>query len=75
MSERKLLSQMNEDLKKLPPFPGLRLPSFGLDQKSRCTATQTADLFKVLAVAVLAFPAVAKQFAGPISGKLRHGGC
>ena len=66
---------MNEYLKNLPRFPGLRLPSFGFDQTERCTATQTADFFEVLAVAVLAFPAVSKQFAGAISGKLRHGGC
>ena len=74
LSERKLLSQINEYLKQLPPFPGLNLPSFRLDQKSKCGATETADL-KVLALAVLAVPAVAKQFAGPISGKLRHGEC
>ncbi|DBA92041.1 TPA: hypothetical protein ACH3X2_003765 [Trebouxia sp. C0005] len=57
------LHMLNEYLTCLPSYFGVRIPGFGLDSKKRANATQCADLFKLLPVAILAIPGVKSLFA------------
>ncbi|DBA83943.1 TPA: hypothetical protein ACH3X1_006439 [Trebouxia sp. C0004] len=57
---------LNGYLSSLPRFPNLKVPSFSLDTGKKTTATKTADLFKVLPVAVLAFASVRATFLEPM---------
>ncbi|DBA96935.1 TPA: hypothetical protein ACH3X1_001266 [Trebouxia sp. C0004] len=57
---------LNGYLSSLPRFPNLKVPSFGLDTGKKTTATKTADLCKVLPVAILAFASVRATFLEPM---------
>ena len=52
------LAAINLYICALPRFPGWSLPSFGLDMSRKATATELANLFKVLPVALLAVPSL-----------------
>ena len=50
------LATLNSYLATLPSFPGFKAPSFGLATNRKATASEMADLFKLLPVALLAQP-------------------
>ena len=64
------LARLNEYIKSLPKFPGLKLPSFGLTPGEKATATELADLFKVLPVALLLVPALRSKFLHASQGMM-----
>ncbi len=64
----KQLSVLNEYVTSLPSYFGVRIPSYGLDNKKNANATERADLFKLLPVAILAFPSVKAIFLQAIQG-------
>ena len=59
------LAVLNGYLQSLPPFPGFKIPSFGLQQNEKATATEQANLFKLLPVALFVLPQVSSVF-GPV---------
>ena len=60
---------LNAYIAALPGFPGLTLPTHGLAQGEKASATQMANLFKMLPVALLAHDSVQAKFMGPIQGQ------
>ena len=60
---------MNAYIAALPGLPVLTLPFHGLAQGEKASATQVANLFKVLPVALLAHDIVQAKFMGPIQGQ------
>ncbi len=60
---------LNAYIAALPGFPGLTLPTHGLAQGEKASATQMANLFKMLPVALLAHDIVQAKFMGPIQGQ------
>ncbi len=56
------LDQLNAYMKALPSFPGLDFPSFGLSSGQRATASELADLFKLLPVTILAVATLRSTF-------------
>ena len=63
------LTRLNGYIESQPPFPGLKLPSAGLNTSVKATATEFADLFKLLPVAMLAFPGIRAIFFKPVQGQ------
>lgn len=49
--------QLNKYIASLAFFQGLKVPSFGMNTSQKATATELAELFKVLPVALVAFAA------------------
>lgn len=66
------LSAINMYIAQLPSFPGLDLPSKGLAVTKKASATQLANVFKLLPVALLAHQKLLDKFLEPIQGKLRY---
>lgn len=62
------LDQLNDYIKGLPSFPGFNLPSFGLTSGQRATASELADLFKILPVAILAVASLRSTFLPAAQG-------
>ncbi|DBA97003.1 TPA: hypothetical protein ACH3X1_015286 [Trebouxia sp. C0004] len=66
----KQFSVLNEYVTSLPSYFGVRIPSYSLDNKKIANATERADIFKLLPVAVLAFPSVKAIFLQAIQALL-----
>ena len=63
------LDAIREYVQSLPSYLAHKYPSQGLDKESPCTATETANLFKLLPVALLLiFRATQKMLMDPIQG-------
>ena len=67
--QMKQLPVLNEYITSLPSYFGVRIPGYGLDTKQSANATERADLFKLLPVAILAFPSIKGTFLQTIQGK------
>ena len=63
------VATLNAYIAALPGFSGLTLPTHGLAQGEKTSATQMANLFKMLSVALLAHDSVQAKFMGPIQGQ------
>ena len=70
--QTKQLSALNEYVTSLPSYLGVRIPSYGLDTNKNATATERADLFKLLPVALLAFPSAKTLFLQAIQGQYSY---
>lgn len=63
------LRQINVYIDGQPRFPGFRIPSFGLDKQRPCTATELANLFRLLPVALLlTSKSIQNVFLEPVQG-------
>ena len=62
------VTALNAYIKRLPSYPGLTLPSHGLAEGEKASATQMANLFKMLPVALLAHSHVQAKFMEPMQG-------
>lgn len=62
------LGAIREYVRSLPSYPAHKYPSQSLDKGSPCTATETANLFKLLPVALLTSKTTQKKFMDPIQG-------
>ncbi|DBB03141.1 TPA: hypothetical protein ACH3X1_013371 [Trebouxia sp. C0004] len=65
------LAKLNGYLQSMPSFPGFKVPSFGLMEKEKSTATEQANLFKLLPVALFVLPRVNAVFGLAMQELLR----
>ena len=64
------LEDINSYVCGLPPFPGFKLPTYGLDKDKPCTATELSNIFRLLPVALLVTSKSVQQvFLEPIQGE------
>lgn len=63
------LAAVNAYIRTLPSLQGWSLPSNGLDMSRKATATELANLFKVLPVALLAVPSLFATFGEVMQGE------
>ena len=67
--------QLNKYIASLAFFQGLKVPSFGLNTSQKATATELADLFKVLPVALVAFAATRSTILNAMQGVVTGAAC
>ena len=67
--------QLNKYIASLAFFQGLKVPSFGMNTSQKATATELADLFKVLPVALVAFAATRSTILNAMQGVVTAATC